>query len=276
MTEAGVRQYWAETANADDKVYPNCHQASDQYSMNMYYRANPALEQTTGGVCKMILEDYLTNGIYDAKPTFLASAEKVYQDSLSADDLAAYLSSPQGKARAQKLRRGGSETEWALNRQNGNLGQTIDAVNHYSYTFWFKLENTVETRGNIIVYGNNSPKISTAPNHGRFLEVISAQTNSDQWGCNTPDTDEFRLKDKEWTHVAIVAEDKKLKVYLNAALAVECANDAGEMVIFKEKTLYVPANEDYADGKIKNLKYWGGSPLNVDLIAVEHTAGADA
>jgi len=276
MTEAGVRQYWAETANADDKVYPNCHQASDQYSMNMYYRANPALEQTTGGVCKMILEDYLTNGIYDAKPTFLASAEKAYQDSLSADDLAAYLSSPQGKARAQKLRRGGSETEWALNRQNGNLGQTIDAVNHYSYTFWFKLENTVETRGNIMVYGNNSPKISTAPNHGRFLEVISAQTNSDQWGCNTPDTDEFRLKDKEWTHVAIVAEDKKLKVYLNAALAVECANDAGEMVIFKEKTLYVPANEDYADGKIKNLKYWGGSPLNVDLIAVEHTAGADA
>ena len=33
--------------------------------------------------------------------------------------------------------------------------------------------------------------------------------------------------------------------------AVECENDAGEMVIYKEKTLNVPANEDYADGKIK-------------------------
>jgi hypothetical protein len=276
MTEAAVKQYWAITANADDKTYPNCHQASDQFSMNMYYRANPGLEATTGGVCKMIVEDYLSNGIYDGKPTFLAGAEKSFKDALSADDLVAYLSSPKGKARAQKMRRGGSETEWALNRQNGDLGQVIEAVTYYSYTFWFMLENTVEPRGNIMVYGDNSPKISTAPNHGKYLEVISAQTNTDQWGCNTPDTDEFRIVAKEWTHVAVVAEDKKLKVYLNAKLAVECENDAGEMVIYKEKTLNVPANEDYADGKIKNLKYWGGSPLNMGLIAVQHAAGADA
>jgi len=276
MSEAQVRQYWVETANADAMVYPDCNQASSQFSMNMYYRANPGLESTTGGVCKMIVEDYLNNGIYDGKPTALSAAEKTYSDSLSADELAAYVSSAKGKARAQKLRQGGSATEWSLNRQSGDLGQVIDAVNYYSYTFWFQMENTVETRGNILLYGDNSPKISTAANHGKYLEVISAQTNTDQWGCNTPDTDEFRFVEKEWTHIGVVAQDKKLAVYLNGKLAVECENDAGEMVIYKEKTLFAPADEDYADGKIMGLKYWGGTPLNAALIAVEHAAGVDA
>merc|ERR1711865_284189 len=140
MSEAQVRQYWVETANADAMVYPDCNQASSQFSMNMYYRANPGLESTTGGVCKMIVEDYLNNGIYDGKPTALSAAEKTYSDSLSADELAAYVSSAKGKARAQKLRQGGSET-----------------------------------RGNILLYGDNSPKISTAANHGKYLEVVSAQ-----------------------------------------------------------------------------------------------------
>jgi hypothetical protein len=174
-----------------------------------------------------------------------------------------------------KLRKDGKEMEWALNRASGNLGEIIDALSYYTYTFWFKMMNTVETRGNILLYGANSPKISTAPNHGRYLEVVSAQSNSDIWGCNTPATEEFELVDKQWAHVAVVVEDKKLTTYLNGKLAVTCENDAGELSIYSEKTLFVPANEDYADGKIKNLKYWGGAPLNAALIAVEHAAGPD-
>merc|ERR1711903_318146 len=32
MSEAQVRQYWVETANADAMVYPDCHQASSPFS----------------------------------------------------------------------------------------------------------------------------------------------------------------------------------------------------------------------------------------------------
>jgi len=172
-----------------------------------------------------------------------------------------------------KLRKDGKEVEWALNRASGDLGQVIDAVNYYTYTFWFKMMNTVETSGNILLYGDNSPKISTATNHGKYLEIISGQTNSDIWGCSTPDTEEFRLQEKVWTHVAVVVENKKLTTYLNGKKAAECTNDAGELSIYKEKSLFVPANEDYADGKIRNLKYWAGTPLNAQLVAVEHAAG---
>eukprot|EP00656_Telonema_subtile_P022763 TRINITY_DN23_c0_g1_i1.p1 TRINITY_DN23_c0_g1~~TRINITY_DN23_c0_g1_i1.p1 ORF type:complete len:396 (-),score=121.95 TRINITY_DN23_c0_g1_i1:229-1416(-) len=272
-TEGDTRKDWLQVANADDVKYPNCRQASDQFSMNMYYRANPGLAATTKGVCHEILKDYLSTGIYDGKPTYLASAEKTYKNSLGADALAKYNESPQGKARARSLR-SSDNLEWPIDRTKGNLGQVVDAQKFYSYSFWFKQIYTVETRGNILLYGTNSPKISTAPNHGKYLEVISAQTNSDQWGCNTPDTEEFRLKQKQWTHVAVVAEDKKLSVYLNGKKAVSCENTAGEMSILSEKTLFVPNNEDAADGMIKNLKYWAGSPLNQELIQVEYAQGA--
>jgi len=273
-SEAEVRAHWVEAANADDVKYPDCQQASDQFSLNMYYRANPSLaEVTEDGKCKLLLHEYLAQGIYDGKPTYLASAEKNYKNTMSEDDLAAYLSTPKGKARAVKMRKDGKEVEWALNRASGDLGQVVDALSYYTYTFWFKMMNTVETRGNILLYGDNSPKISTAPNHGKYLEIISGQTNSDIWGCNTPDTDEFRLTEKTWAHVAVVVEDKKLTTYLNGKKAAECTNDAGELQIYAEKSLFVPANEDYADGKIRNLKYWAGSPLNAELVAVEHAAG---
>jgi len=274
QSEAQVRKYWVETANADGVKYPDCQQASDQFSLNMYYRANPSISEITNeGECKLLLREYLSQGIYDGKPTYLASAEKSYKDSMSEDDLATYLSTAKGKARAVKLRKDGKETEWALNRASGDLGQVIDALSYYSYTFWFKMMNTVETRGNILLYGDNSPKISTAPNHGKYLEIISGQTNSNIWGCNTPNDEEFQLEEKTWTHVAVVVEDKKLTTYLNGKQAAQCTNDAGELQIYSEKSLFVPANEDYADGKIRNLKYWAGAPLNAELVAVEHAAG---
>jgi len=275
--EAQVRAYWVQEGLKDDVKYPDCPQGSSQFAINMYYRANPALAATTEeGVCKLVLQEYLSNGIYDGKPTVLASAEKSYQDAMSEADLEAYMKSPKGKARAIKVRKGGKDSKWSLNRSSGDMGQVIDSAKYYSYSFWFKMMNTVEQTGNILMYGKNSPKISTAANHGKYLEVISAQSNSDTWGCNTPDTDEFRLVEKQWTHIAVVVEDKKLTTYLNGVKAVECENTAGEIQIYADKTLYVPANEDYADGKIKNVKYWAGAPLNAELVKVETDAGPNA
>jgi len=276
MNEAQIRTHWVETANAAAVSYPDCWQASDQFSLNMYYRANPSLAAVTdNGKCDLLLKEYLSQGIYDGKPTYLSSAEKSYENSLSSDELAAYQSSPKGKARATKMRKEGKDSEWSLHRERGDLGQVIDAVSHYTYTFWFQMMSTVESTGNILTYGDNSPKISIAGNHARNLEVISAQTNSDTWGCNTPQDETGEIQDKQWTHIAVVVENKKLTTYINGVLAVECENDAGELQIFKEKELLVPANEDYADGKIKNLKYWAGAPLNAELVQVEHAAGPD-
>jgi hypothetical protein len=274
-SEAQVKAYWVDTANGADVKYPDCKQASDQFSLNMYYRANPSLAASTEeGKCGLILKEYLSTGIYDGKSTYSSSAEKTYENAMSSEDLTAYQTSPQGKARATKMRRG-DKSEWSLNRSEGNIGQVIDAVSYYTYTFWLKNMNTVETTGNILTYGDNSPKISIAGNHGRFLQVFSAQTNSNTWGCDTPDTDEFRIQDKQWTHIAVVVENKKLTTYINGKQAQQCENDAGELQIYKEKSLFVPANEDSADAKIKNLKYWAGSPLNAELVAVEHAAGPE-
>eukprot|EP00658_Telonema_sp_P-2_P047094 TRINITY_DN3561_c0_g1_i1.p1 TRINITY_DN3561_c0_g1~~TRINITY_DN3561_c0_g1_i1.p1 ORF type:complete len:376 (-),score=108.29 TRINITY_DN3561_c0_g1_i1:333-1460(-) len=271
-SEAEVRKFWMETGLGADKVYPNCQQASDQFSLNMYYRANAGLASTTNnGVCGQILNEYLRGGMVDGKPVYKASAEDTYKNSLSDSELEEYNKSPQGKARATTVRKGGN-TEWTLNRSNGNLGLVIEPTDYYSYTFWFKMLNPTEQLGNILEYGNASPKISIAGSYSKVLKVYSRQTNSDSWGCNTPDN---LYNEKEWTHFGVVVENKKLSVYIAGKLAVSCENNSGELQMSTERAqLRVPDDETYADGNIRNLKYWAGAPLSADLIAVEASAEA--
>lgn len=85
--EAGVKEYWSNTANGPDKKYPDCDQASPTFSANMYYRAQ---EQTGNKLeddsCSAILKDFLASGVYTGKETTNAAAEDAYQNTLSGAD----------------------------------------------------------------------------------------------------------------------------------------------------------------------------------------------
>jgi hypothetical protein len=273
-TEAEVKADWETVANAEDAVYPNCRQGCDAFALNMYYRANIGLMATTQGKCRAILEEYLTQGVFDGKLTYASNAEAIFKMGLSPEELDAYNMSPKGKARALMVRKG-SDREWALHRSSGNMGIVVDAAKYYTYTFWLKIENPVETEGNILEYGRGMPKISLGTNYGQYLKVVSAQTNKEDFGCNTPQEQgsEFGIALKTWTHIAVVAENTKLTVYLNGKMAVTCTNTGGEIAMSNHLELMVPADEAYADGKIKNLKYWVGAPLNKELVDIEFAKG---
>merc|ERR1711865_445103 len=278
---AAAKKAWLEVVSDDETKVPYCKQASPLFSLNTYYRANPAIKEATeSGKCGQVLKNYLQSGILEGSPVYSASAEAEFAATQSDEELAQL----QGNAHAQKVR---LKSENLGANPNCDMGTIADSTNAYSWSFWYKPVSPGRVKRNLMSYGKatngkqsimdkaeNGPAIfENTGKGGNKLQFKVSMDNNDGWSCTPSKTLAEATQQDDWHFVALVVNKEGANVFYDGEQVADCANTEGSPQTFPNRVLKLATSRkgmwESSKSSIKNMMYYPRTELSSELIQAE-------
>ena len=280
-SEAEAKKQWLDELKGVS--YPNCKQASQDFSPNAYYRANKATFRMTGGNCGAIVSHFLETGVYNAARTYDAKQEQIARRSLSSQQ--SRVSRLQGDTAAILLKTDEGKSQFRLNTVSGQLrgasdiGTPLgaDGAAQYSYAFYMKQGEKSPVKTSVFHYGANKILQPGVWQRGNRWEAQVSTTEDPRFSCLSPRP----LSKLKWSYLALVVSPSGVKLYHNGELAKSCPFKANARATLLRKTdLVAPGGQgpisfggfgDGTDAEIKSLYYYPGGTLTTELLRAQMT-----
>jgi len=287
-TEEQVKKDWIDVGLKADAKYPDCRQGVLTFSPNKYYRANQSIQDSTKGLCKAIVENFLKDGLFEGLKTEDSVAENRYLQRLAKDklmEMKGNVVTTQYYNPHRRRRRNSAKATWTLKK--GQANRAFSSTQVYTMTWWQKGSYT-SGWGSVLHYGNSngerSPGVWLYPRQAR-LHFRVAQSNSGNWGCD-PST-KINSNTNHWYFVGMVVTKKDEKctgdscaaratIYYDGKKVHQC-DSTGYTLIRPDRTFYT-SDPWYGAGRqqMKDLYHYPGTALTAELMQTEHDVVREA
>jgi hypothetical protein len=248
--EAEVRADWKTTGLAADLAAPDCRQGTADFSLNTYLEKNPGVQESTGGLCAKLLENYLGQGLFDG------------------------LS---GATNHKILREGAGDYGVTKQEIDTDLVDKDKIVPSQEYTlsFWLKLADVTSVETNILHYGDEEYKRSPAiyAKAGTTnLKFSISQDNEQDFHCSLDgEEDPGALEKKKWYGITMVVNSNGADIYVNGEKKAECSNPDGQTITPAEGTNFYLSDPwtEAARAEIQGLTYYSGYKMSEAELQVQ-------
>jgi len=289
-TEEQVRKDWMDVGLKKDAKYPDCRQGVLTFSPNKYYRANPDIAaKTKDGECKLIVENFLKDGLFEGRETENADAEQRYLARLAKDKLLEAKGNAVSKQFMNPDNR--RQSTWSLRRTKAQPFKAFASRQEYTLTWWQKTASLFRPWGSILHYGHSngerSPGLWMYPGNRPRLHVRVAQSNHGNWGCDPGAA--IGNNRNHWYFVAIVVGKRDPKctgdscqanarVYYDGKEVGKCDSSGYTRVrpetqsgLWRPRVLWTSDPwYNAARQQVKDIMHYPGTALSGDIIAAEH------